>query len=136
MNNVKSIIDSMMNFGYVDNYGGCAINFLATGIDSEFGSRAQVILRELDKAEEEIRLDQTKKVFEVLSEILKEGSCSYRALIYDKLGFNPGNYEDLLAGMNITNAIVELEEFREGNLTALVLDHMIKEAADGNKDTI
>lgn len=33
-------------------------------------------------SEEEIRLDQTKKVFEAIASIINEGSCSYRGLIY------------------------------------------------------
>ena len=60
--------------------------------------------------EEDIRLDQTKKVFETLENILNTESCSYRYLIYDLLGFKKENYIDLIAGMSITNAIVELEE--------------------------
>lgn len=60
--------------------------------------------------EEDIRLDQTKEVFETLANILNTESCSYRYLIYDLLGFKKENYIDLIAGMSITNAIVELEE--------------------------
>ena len=60
--------------------------------------------------EEDIRLDQTKEVFETLANILNTESCSYRYLIYDLLGFKEENYIDLIAGMSITNAIVELEE--------------------------
>ena len=60
--------------------------------------------------EEDIRLDQTKEVFETLANILSTESCSYRYLIYDLLGFKEENYIDLIAGMSITNAIVELEE--------------------------
>ena len=63
----------------------------------------------MNKEEQEIRLDQTKKVFEVLADAIKNGSISYRNLIYDKLGFT-GHYEELMAGLTITNAIVDLEE--------------------------
>ena len=63
----------------------------------------------MNKEEQEIRLDQTKKVFEVLADAIKNGSISYRNLIYDKLGFN-GYYADLIDGLTITNAIVDLEE--------------------------
>ena len=63
--------------------------------------------------EEQIRLDQTKKVFEALEQVIKTGSCSYRYLIYDMLGFSPIHYQDLISGLTITNAIVELEELRE-----------------------
>lgn len=59
--------------------------------------------------EQEIRLDQTKKVFKVLADAITNGSISYRDLIYDKLGFN-GYYGELIDGLTITNAIVDLEE--------------------------
>jgi len=58
----------------------------------------------------EIRLDQTKKVFEAIAQIITKGSCSYRYLIYDMLGFKPENYAELINGLVITNSIVELEE--------------------------
>ena len=64
---------------------------------------------QLEEKEQEIRLDQTKKVFKVLAEAITNGSISYRDLIYDKLGFN-GYYADLIDGLTITNAIVDLEE--------------------------
>lgn len=67
----------------------------------------------LVKTDEDIRLDQTKKVFEAICYILKEGSCTYRYLIYDLLGFKTENYIDLIKGLEITNAIVELEELRK-----------------------
>lgn len=66
--------------------------------------------------EKEIRLDQTKKVFEVLAKLIseKEG-CTYRALIYDLLGFTveDGAYMELLEGMTITNFLVDVEDMRE-----------------------
>ena len=64
-------------------------------------------------SEEEIRLDQTKKVFEAIASIINEGSCSYRGLIYGLLGFGCEAYCELISGLTITNAIVELEELRE-----------------------
>lgn len=67
----------------------------------------------LVKTDEDIRLDQTKKVFDAICYILKEGSCTYRYLIYDLLGFKTENYIDLIKGLEITNAIVELEELRK-----------------------
>lgn len=79
----------------------------------------------MSKEEKEIRLDQTKKVFEALTSILKEGSCSYRVLIYDKLGFGPEDYEELIAGMNITNAFVLLEDYKENDATSVLLDELI-----------
>ncbi len=59
--------------------------------------------------ERNIRLEQTKKVFEVLAEAINNGSISYRDLIYDKLDFK-GYYDELISGLTITNAIVDLEE--------------------------
>ena len=61
--------------------------------------------------EYEIRKDQTKKVFDVLAEMINGGGGSYRYLIYDELGFMDG-YVDLISGLAITNAICELEECR------------------------
>ena len=69
--------------------------------------------KEQSKKIEMIRLDQTKKVFDIIAGIIKEGSCSYRHLIYDKLGFLGVNYEELISGMAITNAICDLEELKE-----------------------
>jgi hypothetical protein len=63
--------------------------------------------------EEEIRLDQTKKVFKALADFITIGGGSYRYLIYDKLGFPEENYLDLLDGMDITNAISLLEELKD-----------------------
>lgn len=81
----------------------------------------------MSKEEKAIRLDQTKKVFEALTSILKEGSCSYRVLIYDKLGFSPEDYEELIAGMNITNAFVLLEDYKENDTSSVLLDQLIDE---------
>ena len=131
MNRISKIIEAMRDYGYTDYVGDTtATQYMATGRDSEFGVRAGVLLKELDKVEKEIRLDQTKKVFEALSEVLNEGSCSYRALIYDKLGFEPENYEDLIAGMNITNAIVLLEDYKENNGISALIDQFFEEAVN------
>ena len=69
--------------------------------------------KEQAKKIEKIRLEQTKKVFDTIAKVIKEGSCSYRHLIYDELGFGGKYYEELLSGMTITNAICDLEELRE-----------------------
>lgn len=69
--------------------------------------------KEQAKKIEKIRLDQTKKVFDTIAKVIKEGSCSYRHLIYDELGFEGKYYEELISGMTITNAICDLEELRE-----------------------
>lgn len=77
--------------------------------------------------EEDIRLDQTKEVFETLANILNTESCSYRYLIYDLLGFKKENYIDLIAGMSITNAIVELEELENQQKEFIeYLKHQVK----------
>ena len=68
--------------------------------------------KEQAKKIEKIRLDQTKKVFDTIAKVIKEGSCSYRHLIYDELGFYGVNYEELLSGMAITNAICDLEDLK------------------------
>ena len=59
----------------------------------------------------EIRKDQTKKVFDVLAKMINGDGGSYRYLIYDELGFMDG-YVDLISGLAITNAICELNEYR------------------------
>lgn len=65
-------------------------------------------------SEEEIRLDQTKKVFDTLADLIsKNETCSYRYLIYDLLGFEHGDYGELMSGMSITNKLVECETQKE-----------------------
>ena len=80
----------------------------------------------MNRHEYEIRKDQTRKVFDVLAEMINGGGCSYRYLIYDELGFIDG-YVDLISGLAITNAICELEEYR--NLRSY-LKQKIKEHDD------
>ena len=65
----------------------------------------------MNRCEYEIRKDQTRKVFDILDEMINGGGGSYRYMIYDKLGFMDG-YVDLISGLAITNAICELEECR------------------------
>ena len=62
--------------------------------------------------EEEIRLDQTKKVFKAIADFINDESGTYRYLIYDVLGFKYENYAELIDGMTITNAIVKLEDLQ------------------------
>ena len=65
-------------------------------------------------SEKEIRLDQTKKVFDMLALLIKNNeTCSYRYLIYDMLGFNESAYVELMSGMSITNKLVECETQKE-----------------------
>ena len=64
-----------------------------------------------NRTEYEIRKDQTKKVFDVLAKMINGDGGSYRYLIYDELGFMDG-YVDLISGLAITNAICELNEYR------------------------
>ena len=66
---------------------------------------------QMNRHEYEIRKDQTRKVFDVLAEMINGDGGSYRYLIYDELGFMDG-YVDLISGLAITNAICELEEYR------------------------
>lgn len=83
-------------------------------------------------SEEEIRLDQTKKVFDTIATLIKKNeTCSYRYLIYDLLGFKGKDYATLLNGMELTNKLVECETQKE------VLDKIkeyIKENACYDKD--
>lgn len=65
----------------------------------------------MNRCEYEIRKDQTKRVFDVLAEMINGEGGSYRYLIYDELGFMDG-YMDLISGLAITNAICELNEHR------------------------
>lgn len=65
----------------------------------------------MNRHEYEIRKDQTKKVFDVLAKMINGDGGSYRYLIYDELGFMDG-YVDLISGLAITNAICELNEYR------------------------
>lgn len=64
-----------------------------------------------NRFEYEIRKDQTRKVFDVLAKMINGDGGSYRYLIYDELGFMDG-YVDLISGLAITNAICELNEYR------------------------
>lgn len=64
-----------------------------------------------NRAKYEIRKDQTKKVFDVLAKMINGDGGSYRYLIYDELGFMD-EYVDLISGLAITNAICELNEYR------------------------
>ena len=61
--------------------------------------------------EKAIRLDQTRKVFKVLADLIQtKETCSYRYLIYDLLGFEGYAYTMLLDGLAITNHLIEYEE--------------------------
>lgn len=55
--------------------------------------------------EEEIRLDQTIKVFKAVQAQMEDGDSSFRNLIYGRLGFKHENYVDLYeaGGMKISN---------------------------------
>lgn len=65
----------------------------------------------MNRSEYEIRKDQTRKVFDVLAKMINGDGGSYRYLIYDELGFMD-EYVDLISGLAITNAICELNEYR------------------------
>lgn len=66
----------------------------------------------MNRSEYKIRKDQTRKVFDVLAEMINGDGGSYRYLIYDKLRFMDG-YVDLISGLAITNAICDVQEYRE-----------------------
>ena len=102
--------------------GKVIMNQLINELYSKLDNQEKIIrtlqqkINELDtfqtnRTEYEIRKDQTKKVFDVLAEMINGGGGSYRYLIYDELGFMDG-YVDLISGLAITNAICELEECR------------------------
>lgn len=80
----------------------------------------------MNQIEYEIRKDQTRKVFDVLAEMVNGDGGSYRYLIYDKLGFMDG-YVDLISGLAITNAICDVQEYKE---LAVYLKQKIKECDD------
>ena len=67
----------------------------------------------LQEENKNIKLEQTKKVFDTLADLISENeTCSYRFLIYDLLGFDCSAYGTLLSGLVITNALVELEDYK------------------------
>ncbi len=86
---------------------------IPTEVFKELFNELEAWKEQTKRDEEMIRLDQTKKVFETIADVIKNGSCSYRHLIYDELGFDGEYYEELISGMTITNAICDLEELRE-----------------------
>lgn len=64
--------------------------------------------------EQEIRLDQTKKIFDVIAKLIKENeTCTYRYLIYDLLGFEEDAYIPLISGLAITNMLVDYQDDKE-----------------------
>lgn len=64
--------------------------------------------------EEEIRLQQTKKVFDTIAKLIAGNeSCSYRYLIYDLLGFKEDAYCELISGLAITNMLVDYQEVKK-----------------------
>lgn len=95
--------------------GKVIMNQLIEELYSKLDNQEKIIrtlqqkINELDKYE--IRKDQTKKVFDVLAKMINGDGGSYRYLIYDELGFMDG-YVDLISGLAITNAICELNEYR------------------------
>ena len=102
--------------------GKVIMNQLIEELYSKIDNQEKIIrtlqqkINELDtfqthRAEYEIRKDQTKKVFDVLAKMINGDGGSYRYLIYDELGFMD-EYVDLISGLAITNAICELNEYR------------------------
>lgn len=102
--------------------GKVIMNQLIEELYSKLDNQEKIIrtlqqkINELDtfqtnRAEYEIRKDQTRKVFDVLAKMINGDGGSYRYLIYDELGFMD-EYVDLISGLDITNAICELNEYR------------------------
>lgn len=68
----------------------------------------------LQEENERLKLNQTKKVFDTIAGLIKNGeTCSYRYLIYDLLGFQEKDYVDLMGGLAITNMLVDYEDFQQ-----------------------
>jgi len=64
--------------------------------------------------EKEIRLQQTKKVFDTIAKLIsKNESCSYRYLIYDLLSFKEDAYCELISGLTITNMLVDYQQLKK-----------------------
>ena len=79
--------------------------------------------------EEEIRLDQTKKVFDTIATLIKKNeTCSYRYLIYDLLEFKEKDYATLLSGMALTNKLVDCETKTE------IINKAIEYLEEPNRD--
>ena len=88
------------------------MNQLIEELYSKLDNQEKIIRTLQQKINEyEIRKDQTRKVFDVLAKMINGDGGSYRYLIYDELGFMDG-YVDLISGLAITNAICELNEYR------------------------
>lgn len=69
---------------------------------------------ELQERIDQIRLDQTKKVFDVIAKLIKENeTCTYRYLIYDLLDFKEDAYIPLISGLTITNMLVDYQDDKE-----------------------
>lgn len=64
-------------------------------------------------SEYDIRLDQTKKVLDTIATLIQDGSCSYRCLIYDLLGFKTDAYVPLISGLAVTNMLCDYEDLKK-----------------------
>lgn len=83
--------------------------------------------------EESIRLDQTKRIFDIIAKLIINGeSCSYRDLIYDLLGFE-GYYYELINGLAITNLLCDYQELKKTNS---VLSHELTKDTVLGQDTL
>ena len=128
INNKCNFIDNLL----IDNglYKGVSASLEVEEHISNLYNEIDNYKHQLEEKEQEIRLDQTKKVFKVLAEAITNGSISYRTLIYDKLGFI--DYADLIDGLTITNAIVDLEEKDKviNNAIGYIKKHMYENQVD------
>lgn len=77
-------------------------------------------------SEYDIRLDQTKKVFDTIAGLIQDEGCSYRCLIYDMLGFKTDAYVPLISGLAITNMLCDYEDLKE-NYRTLERDYKMLE---------
>mgnify|MGYP003300580292 CR=1 FL=1 len=84
--------------------------------------------KDLQEENERLKLNQTKKVFDTIAELIKNGeTCSYRYLIYDLLGFQEKDYADLMGGLAITNMLVDYEEYKSRNEKAIKYNYELQE---------
>ena len=72
-----------------------------------------MLLEDSQEQLEQVRLDQTIKVFKAIKEHLDK-PASFRHLIYSKLGFDEKSYSDLYlaGGLEISNACHDLEFYK------------------------
>ena len=79
------------------------------------------------------KLEITKEIFDTIAKLIKTNeTVTYRALIYDLLGFTTKDYCTLISGMTITNLLVDYQDLKQKNTRARQL---IEELTDDTEDT-